>query len=1350
MKKGIIMLIGLNLVLGSCLAQESTLFTQHKFHLLNEEDGLLNSVILDIVQDSLGLVWVATENGLHRFRGNHFESFRVKRGDSNSLPDNYVNKLFIDHTNRIWALTEFGIATYTYESDELVQFKPSEITGSITSMDIDRDGTLYFGRHSGGIWYGKDSFRILRMFDPSTGMDFSNEGVIGIRATERYLWVALIKEGIVRYDLETGATTYIAPLDLSGNETIIVFDFTIDHSGNLWFATDNGVYWINGSETENIEHKRILEGTLSKDDYLSIVEDDKSTLWLGSRQHGLHSFRNDFQGHVSKYQRFTPKEGDEGIDHRTVSKVYIEESGLIWLGTHNAGINVFDPNGQKIRLVTQKQNETNTLSYKNVWGISPSKEGHIWVGTDGKGLNLLNPETGLIIKSKWDVLDNKAILSVLEDSKGRLWIGTYASGMYLADPNSGRIENYNTTSDNSELKVNDIRAIYETQDGQILIGANVGGLYHFSEVEKKIKYLNGSNGIDIRAIEERDGLIYLGTFRSGLIICDLNRTPNTFQEVHHLDQEKPFVITGLLWENDTLWLATRENGLVGFDMHKQEFRLFEDDHILRNIAVAGVCSDFEGRLWLTTNNGIYQYDRKSIKSFQQKDGIQLGRFNHGSIFFSAEGYIAAGGINGMNLFYPKEVLSQSQELEVVFNELKVLDKSVKPSDAIAFPKEKSIYLTDQINFEYYDNLFSISFSIPGFPINKPNEFLFMLEGYDMNWTSGSIAQEATYRNVPPGDYVFKIKNPGTGSMVKELNLTVAAPFWKTWQAYLLFSSVVLGALYVFVRFNASRIKLRQQLLFEKELRENEQKSMQEKLRFYTNFSHELKTPLTLIQGPVNDLIRSTKDQNHLQYLQLIKKNTSILLKFIGRMLEFRKIEMNKVLLNVGYYDLNILAQEEAESFGLLAKDKGILFGFYCENNLNAWVDIEKIQIVLNNLLSNAIKFSKPGMKVKFGVFIEKHNIVIEVQDEGEGLPDDEKNKIFTPFYQSSNSSGYGGTGIGLALCKNFIVLHGGTIEVLNGHHAGLKLIARLPIGKKHLEGKSHVRFVDTNQDDYQLDSQPEYFEIEGGQEVIEETDKVALVVDDNHDISAYIASLLSPDFKVIKSDNGQDAFEKAVKSLPDIIISDLMMPGLDGYELCKMLKENIATSHVPIILLTAKNSNQSQIEGYEVGADDYIAKPFDSELLKVRVDNIISRRKLLELKYSSQELIDQSVDQSAKEVEFILRVESTVLAMVESSEFTVADLCKELGMSQTSLYRKVKMLTNDSIQLFIRKIKIKRAAEMLLQEDTTVTEVSFALNFADLKYFRKCFKDQYGLTPSEYKKQKIKTPDFTIAKDTIQ
>ncbi|SDL62920.1 Signal transduction histidine kinase [Catalinimonas alkaloidigena] len=1311
------------------------LFTQYKFHRLNEANGLTNNIVTDIVQDSLGQIWVGTEEGLFRYQGTKFQPFLKDREDTNTLPNNYVWKLFVDEQNNIWTMTDNGVGMYSYQTDCIRRFMPEQLVGGVTSMARAPDGTLYFGRYEGGIWQVRDGqARLLPLFDPVSQQNMNGLGVLHMSIAQNTLWAVVSERGLLSIDLATERVRYLSAQEICGQERLKVFDLYVDAEARVWLGSNAGVFRSDPSPTGAGAFRPVLTDALPPDDYLSICLDNTDQLWVGSRQHGVYAFRQQPEGTYRPSEHFAPSFGDDGISHRTISKIFQDDEGLFWLGTHNGGVNVFNPEGELVRFLTYQFYNPASLSYQNVWGMCEVGDGTIWVGTDGKGINRLDPKTGVVDRHFLPDLQDKAILCLMEDSRSRVWIGTYANGVYLYDRRSDRLSTFRVGSEHTQLQVNDIRAFFETPSGKVYVGTNQDGLYTFEEETGRLVQVVGSAGLDIRAITStRDQQLWLGTYGQGLLHYDERRGSFTN---HHWAQHDEFakeVIFDIYRDGSTLWLGTRHHGLLAFDTQTLTYTHFADVKRINESAISGVTKDALGNLWITTNTEVIAFDpvQRRVFPFSSNGNFQTGHANYGSIFRADAGFVVVGGINGMNLFYPEQLFQTEVTRNVVFNELKILNKTANAVNSDVFPAGKSIFLTDRVMLDHKDNIFSIGFSIPGFNVSKQNEVAYRLEGYETEWQYGANDAATTYRNVPPGHYTFQVKNLQTDTLTRQLAIAIAPPFWRTWQAYGLYALVLALLIWWFNRFMHSRIILKQKLAFEKELREKEHHVMQEKLRFYTNFSHELKTPLTLIQGPVNDLARTIEDPDQRQYLQLIQKNTRILLKFIERMLEFRKLEMNKTILNVGRHNLTILAQEEAERFAYLAKEKRIKFGFYCESELHAWVDLEKMQIILSNLLSNAIKFTGEGKAIHFGIAQHQEQLVIEVKDDGVGIEATEVKNIFSPFYQASNSVGAGGTGIGLALCKSLVELHGGTITVRSQAGKGTQFRVQLPLGKDHLLEKPHVRFVVT---DAETQEAPRWADSEQQLAADESAvnDQVMLVVDDNQDILTYVHSLFKGEFRVITAENGKEALEKATHHIPDLIISDMMMPEMDGIALSKALKENMATSHIPIILLTAKNSNQAKIDGFEIGVDDYITKPFHSELLLARVKNILNKRKLLELKYGVNELMDPATRQGSREEDFVLQVEAAILGMLEKGTFEVPELCREMGMSQTSLYRKIKSIAGVSTQLFIRKIKVKRAAQLMLQGQGTITEIAYALDFADLKYFRKCFKEQYQMTPSEF------------------
>lgn len=1339
---------------------QDELFVQHRFYQLNEEQGLINNVVNDIIQDTLGQVWVATNEGLFRYQGFEFQPFIRNKNNPDLLHNNFVEGLHLDEHNNIWLMTDDGVGKYSYEVDAIRRYLPDQIQGRISSMVVDADGRFYFGRHEhkGILKVEHDQVVPLDLYDETSGIDFGRASITKMVLAEDHLWAVVGGLGVIRYNIEDEAIVFFSAQEIVARDQLSSFDLLADGPNQVWLGTESSVFalQVDANRTKTVD--KMLVDILPDDDYLTVYLDKREQLWVGSRQHGMFLLAKENGGPYQLAKRFAPGFDEYSNAHRTISKIYQQENGDFWVGTHNGGVNIFNPEGEIVRMLTKRAMDSEYSLAQNVWGICESANGKIWVGTDGKGISLLDPYTGNIQNNAIAELEDKAVLCVLEDRQQRVWIGTYAHGIYVLDQKDGQLVRFAKGTSNSELRINDIRCFYEDRQGRIYVGTNRGGLYQYDTLSRRIRFMEQVPLFDIRSIEStQDDVLWLGTFGDGLQKFDVLQQkiiPSAWQE----DQAHAnAVVYDIYNDSGRFWVGTRHNGLVVFDAPTEQFITIPALEDLEGRILSGVQMDGAENIWVTTNTGIVLFDQKSneLREFGAEDGFQLGHFNDGSIFYSQKGdYLAVGGIHGMNLFYPEALMMDKPQTNIILNQLKVSDQVVTPENSSIFPENQSIFLTKEIHLNYTQNTFSIQYALPGFTRQSKQDFTFMLEDYDDNWQRGAASNQATYRNVPPGHYRFLVRSEQYNSE-HSLAITISPPFWKTWWAYTVYALIIGFLIWRWNQFSNSRVVLKQKLQFEQEMREKEQELrekdqavMQEKLRFYTNFSHELKTPLTLIQGPVNDLLRTVDDPQQQKYLKLVKKNTGVILKFIRKMLDFRKFELNKTVLNVGRHDLRILAQEEAESFSYLAKEREVKFGFYCASELEAWVDLEKIQIVMNNLLSNAFKFTPKGKQVHFGVFEEGDDLIIEVKDQGVGIRADELENIFTPFFQASNSYSAGGTGIGLTFCKSIVDLHLGTIDLQSEEGKGTSVLVSIPKSKEKFADKDYVRYIQANEKELILMN--DFGSLEESDTEPKDGEKVLLIVDDNKDITTYVKTLFENEFKVLSANNGKDAYELAADQTPDLIISDMMMPGMNGQEFCNKIKSTISTSHIPVIMLTAKDSKEDKISSYQVGADDYITKPFASDLLIARVNNLLKSREMLELRYETSELIDPESEQNPREVEFVLHTESVILRLLEDAEFDIPILCREMGMSRSALYRKIKSLTGVSIQIFIKKIRVKRAAQLLLSEDMPVSEIAFSLNFSDLKYFRKCFKEQFKMTPSEYKAAHgSKSGDVKIEVDSI-
>ncbi|MGL1888127.1 MAG: response regulator [Reichenbachiella sp.] len=1321
---------------------------QHMFYQLNESDGLTNNVINDIVQDTLGFIWVGTEDGLFKFDGQGFTSFRHV-SESPSIPNNNVQSLFVDDQNDVWFMTDFGLGRYSYVTDKFESFHPQygsqdAYKKSFTSATQGDNGVIYFGTFGGGVVsYSNGQFNSLNYANELQDIDLHSMGVTHLSHVNNQLWICTWNSGIVHIDLNSMITKSLPPQRLCGKEYISSHTIHVDSFGNIWVGTNEGifVFKLGGLDWLKLDSNTIAG--FPDDEILSIQEDNKGRIWAGTRNSGLLEIVVDeLLVDVSsiKVVLFPPSLDGLSVSHRTISKVYQDKTGDIWLGTHNSGINIFNPDGENIYTLRKRVNHSNTLSHQSVWGLCEDHAGKLWLGTDGGGVNVFDPSTQKIefigsLEGGLRLSDD-AILTGCVDVKNNIWLGTYDGGVNVISSDRKKVRKYQGNG----LQSNDVRTIYQSKNETIWVGTNRGGLHYFDEVMDDFVLIKNTEGLDIRAICETKGVLWMACFGEGLARYDLSSREVEYFNWHGSQIAYTPIGLSMISLASEIWIGTKQEGIAIFNIQTEKFEFLTESDGLANNSVRALVNDERGNVWASTNTGLsaVQLADKTIMNFEGYPGLKDQQYNDGSGLLSQNGYLVFGGIHSTNLFYPSDLLASGGVPSLTFTELKIWDEHIYPGEEES-PMSTSLPIAKELKFNHDQAVFSVAFQALKFQHNKNWNYEYKLEGFDKQWNASENVNRATYRSIPSGSYVLKARivdvvNGQKGS-ITEIPVTIFPPWWKTWTAFTFYFLIVTLIVYVLIKYNNRQIALKQTLFYEQKLRQQEHDVMQEKLRFYTNFSHELKTPITLIMGPVNDLLRNkSMDEFQLRSLQLIRRNSKVLLKLINRLLEFRKIETENTVLNVGQYDLHILVQEEAESFTYLAKDRGIVFGFYCETDLHAWIDIEKIQIVLNNILSNALKYSEKGKKVKFGAYQKDNGIVIEVEDEGRGIAKEELGQIGTPFYQATNSIGTGGTGIGLALSKSFVELHGGTLNIESDLNIGTKIIVKIPGSKSFFEGKDHVRFIEANNDSEEELPEIIGIEVANEDENLSSMDKVLLIADDNADIRNYVSSIFKDRFKVLEARDGKDALQMSQEYAPDIVISDVMMPEMDGIEFTKAIKSHTSTSHIPVILLTAKSANETKIKSYESGADGYITKPFDSKLLMTRVDNLLSSRDQLRHIYENGDWAEQNLP--SKEMEFVLHFESTVLELLQKGEINVPALCMELGFSRTSLYRKVKSLTGQSISQLIRTIKLKRAAEMLLTEEMSVSEVAFSLSFTDLKYFRNCFKKQFGLLPSQYQNSK--------------
>lgn len=1342
------------LAIGIISYSQNKLPPKLKFNSITAEDGLPNNVVNNIIQDSLGFIWIGTNDGLCRFDGKNFKIFRESLENKNSISNNFIQSLFVDSKGDLWIMTDQGLNKMNIKTEKFDVFSTynSELShNSITSMIERKNGEYFIGTYGGGIDVLKNG-KFIYNFSPNGDNSISSNLISSLQLQkDSVLWVGNWQNGINKIELNSKTIQKFEfgkdKITSSGNINTLY----LDSEDYLWIGTNLG---LSVYDTKNDNFFKINTSnckTFSDNDILSIFEDDKGDIWLGTRNSGIIKGRRSEiikNKNKTSFINYFPNNSKESVNYRSISSFYQDDQGNIWIATHLSGVNIVNPNGEKIRFYNQFSNKNQGVSSKSVWGICEDKNNNIWVGSDGGGLFKFNPYSNNIENFTHDPLNinsisDNAILSSCVDSKGNLWIGTYAGGLNKLAPNSTKFKHYKKGPLSNNLNSNDIRVIFEDSKQRIWIGTNGEGLHLYKPETDDFEFIIEVGWLDIRSLtEDFDGNLWIGTFGNGIL--SYNYEQNKIEDYPEYNALNAHIVFSLnCTTKEDLWIGTRFKGLIHFNIKTKALKQYTQNNGLSNNTVHSIVAESSNQLWVSTNNGLNLFDveTETFDSYKTASGVQTGSFNNNSGFLSENGYIAFGGINGLNIFYPEDIKKNNTTLNLIFTDLKLFNKTVEvSSNTLETPLKQSISKTKKITLEHNQDVLTIEYAVLNYPSAKGINYEYILENYDKHWSKVGSLTSATYRDLSPGEYIFKVKVADEAgnwsSKTTDLKITITSPFWLTLPAILIYIVLISLIILVIMRYYTDQIKLRNSLFYTQKLRQQETALNKERFRFFTNFSHELRTPLTLILGPVSDILRDDKKDKNKEKLTLIKRNAQILLELINKMLEFRKSETEHNHLEIGRYNFSEFLKEISGNFKFYAEQKEINFEINLKNECYAWFDYKKIQLVIFNLLSNAFKYTNKQGSITISIEEQEETLLLHITDTGVGIKQEALNAVFNLYYHKDHSDIIEGTGIGLALCKKLMDLHKGEIIAESEIGKGSCFTIELFTNKDHFLKMENIEFVENNNFKIKKPfiNDPSLNYKKNNELPIEEDDKVVLIVDDNPDVVNYVSGILSKYYKVITADNGKTGVQKAMQFIPNLIVSDVMMPEKSGIDLCIELKNYNQTSHIPIILLTAKLGEQDKLEGMKIGADDYITKPFDSEYLLTRIENLFKNRKKLINYYFN--LIDgkTSTNEKTKSVDekFLEKLENLVIEKYNGNDTSIPEISQELGFSQSSLYRKVKAVTGLSINHFVKRVRLNKAAKLISEEGLNVSEAAYESGFNDVKHFRASFKDQFGVTPSKY------------------
>lgn len=1029
------------------------------------------------------------------------------------------------------------------------------------------------------------------------------------------------------------------------------------------------------------------------------------------------------------------KEGDDeySLSNSTVRCLFQDSFKNVWAGMWGGGINFLSHESSYFNVYSYSpiQHSGSSLNNKTASSVCVARDGKLWIGTDGGGINVFDKGKRVAVyKEETGDLTDNSIQAALCDSEGNLWFGSFMGGVDFYDVKKKSFHQIFPKDKTGE----DVRALYEDAE-YVWIGTS-NGIYKVRLHDKGIAdHYTVENNL-VRCIS-KDNLnrLWIGTFGGGLGVFD-----------EHFQCVKLFNVTSLFPSNtintvymdsqNRMWIGTGE-GLVCFP--SSQSWVYRSEEGLSNVHIRAITEDNHGNIWVSTNKGIscLLKDKEVFYNYDHWDNVPMGNFMSGSVAEAKDGTLYFGSINGLCRFNPDQVLEKRESPAAIITEMRIFGP-LRDTDS----NEKVMALEGQseVRLSYMQNNFSVTFNIQNYALADQVEYAYMLKGLENSWYTVTDPNNVTFRNIPPGNYCFQVKtrirNQEWADEIASLDIRIDPPVWLTWWAKLFYILSGVSVLYFILHAYKKKLDMESLYELEKKNHEQEQELNNERLRFYTNITHELRTPLTLILGPLEDMQKSNslsgKDS---QKISVIHQSAIRLLNLINQILEFRKTETQNKKLCVSRDNLAALVHEIGLKYKELNRKPEIDFCLEIEQeDMSLFFDKEVVTIILDNLISNAIKYTEKGT-ITLGLHqVVRNNIhhtEISVSDTGFGIAPDALPHIFDRYYQEGSEHQASGTGIGLALVKNLVVLHEGEIRVESSLNVGSTFYVSLLTDNTY----PHVLHADSTEK-----TSDEKDEKEENIEPVHSGKRILLIVEDNRDICDYIVESFSDDFEVRTAANGEQGLEQALGCIPDIIVSDIMMPVMNGIVMCRKLKEDLRTSHIPIILLTAKDSLQDKEEGYQVGADSYLTKPFSATLLHSRIHNLLESRKLLAERFNTNSiLIDKraAVTEPMNKLdnEFLEKINKLIEDRLSSEKIDIGYLSDAMCMSNSTLYRKMKALTGLSTNEYIRKIKMQYAERLLLEGKYNISEVAFKVGINSTVYFRQCFKDEFGMAPSDYLKK---------------
>ena len=1342
---------------------------ENPFLFVKTSEDIGTRAITCMINDSYNQLWIGTYGGgLKKYNGITVETFKHDVNTASALSSSEIHDLYIDQKNTLWIATSNGLNLYNQKTATFSQFNPEGVKISVHSLAELDEIRIIVGTHEKGVYVFNTITKEFQKVILQDGIEENGLQVNDIAVDKlKRIWVGssigLMELDFIALKLKAVENRKLQNQDLLSSEIV---SLETDTFGNLWAGTvQNGVLKIIPTTASNfvLEHYPITEKRI-----FSVKEYKDGLILCGSENDGLFVLSNDGQV-LDQYLKEIGN--DFSIQSNSVWSIHCDANDRIWMGYYDQGLNKYDPKHFKFSFLQNNNKNQVTPFPSSISAIAKDENERVWFSCIDKGVYVyepaknnyihLNDPANNIAKS----LNSMDIPSLFIDSKQNVWVASWYNGIYLLKKGSKRFINFSTNSHRNVLKSNRIVSFSEDSNGVIWIGTFSSGLVSYDQKTEKLRHhaseafqkFELQNGNIRKVIVDKDDNVWMGT-RKG--IYRYNQKKDEVVSYNAKIRELTngvvagFIVFALYEDSkNNIWVGTDGYGLFSYSSVEDSFTWHGKDSEIRNMSINSITQTYDGFYWLGTDDGLIRYDQanENFRIFESEDGLLSKKINR-SAFYTERNTLYLGTSEGINFFDFNNIPLNENLPKIIFQDLKIGNKRIAVSEN--GPLKKSIQYSDTILLSHDQSSFSIDFIGVNMTRGEKNNYAYMLEGLDRDWNYVDQLRTATFTNIKPGKYVFKLKaanNDGIwNDASKEVFIKVQPPYWATVGAKICYFVILCGLGFYIFRLIKLRVRERRKAEVERNQRKQTEELHAKKIQFFTNISHEFRTPLTLMLNPLESLlsapdVSALPDDVRAKH-RIIHRNTKRMKRLIDELMDFRKMQFGKIQLRVKETDLLAVVKNVTSYYEEEALYRNIHLNFAHEEigQSRVWADTSMLEKIIFNLLSNAFKATKEGGAIDVVVRYHQGGVVfpridnmqpqdafeVIIKDSGIGIKKENIRNIFERFYQDkdNNEQYYGGTGIGLEVVRKFVDYHKGKIEVESEEELGTSFKIFFAAGKTHFSENQFATYTTEQPQQNITQTRDENL---GTTEPHTEKEHSLLIVEDNLELREYLKLELKGAYRVLEATNGKIGLEMAKQHKPDVIIADVMMPEMDGIEMCQVLKSNKSTSTIPVLMLTAKVAEKERIEGIDAGADVYLKKPFSVNLLKSHLRQLVKAKNTFYQTYFKS--LELDVDNANYDKKILADVLNVIGNNLSKEDLCVQDIANELGLSRSKLYRKIKALTGNSANEIIRKTRLEKAKELLTKTDMTIGEICFKVGFASPSYFTKRFKEHTGVIPKEYR-----------------